>query len=112
MRFATVASAMKAMSWSRPPQGQARTSRAKTFLRRSAHGTRYVRAGRSCFRGELSVLEDDEPAEASAGAGGVGSGGSSGCGTTHGRTLAFGAKTPCYAESETMLSWLPPPSAS
>ncbi len=34
MRFARVASAMKAMTWSRPPQGQARTSTAKTFLRR------------------------------------------------------------------------------
>jgi hypothetical protein len=30
MRFAAEASAMKAMSWSRPPQGQARTSAAKT----------------------------------------------------------------------------------
>ena len=45
---------------------------AKTFLRRSAHGTRQVRAGRSSLRGGWAGVEDE--AEASAGVGAAGGG--------------------------------------
>ncbi len=91
MRFATFASAMKAMSCIRPlHSGQARASMAKTFWSRSAQGMRWVLAGRSVdfTRRGFSVVSARVTVS---GDGGTGSGA---VGTTRWRALEFGANTP------------------